>query len=251
MKLAKTMDDSAAESDPISRFGLRDQVVQRILVEVFERRFSSGSRLVVQRLAERFNVSPTPVREALVELEGLGIVDLLPNRGAVVKPFGARELREISQVRRVLESEACRCACGEIEPAALHDLRDQFLRLRKMPRDDAWDRSARLADSRLHLLIAESCGNPRLAHEIKRYLSLFRSVRNISHVRDSWNNYRRSNDVPDHLRLVETLLSGESERAARAMDRHIRSITKVLIEIVFDERSAMPAGRKAAPQVAD
>jgi DNA-binding GntR family transcriptional regulator len=245
MKRTKNVDQLLGEADPISRFGLRDQVVQRILVEVFERRFASGSRLVVQRLAERFNVSPTPVREALVELAGLGIVDLLPNRGAVVRPFGARELREISQVRRVLESEACRCACGKIDAATLDDLRGQFGRLRKMPQDDAWDRGARVADSRLHQLIADSCGNPRLAQEIKRYLSLFRSVRNISHVRDSWNHYRRSNDVPDHLRLVEALASGDPERAAAAMDRHIRSITKVLTEIVFGEGSAKATAANA------
>lgn len=238
--------DLLNDADAISRTGLRDQVAQRILVEVFERRFPSGSRLIVQRLAERFNVSPTPVREALVELAGLGIVDLLPNRGAVVKPFGAEELRHISQVRRVLETEACRSACGNIDAAALTELRVLFKQLWKMPRNATWDRDSRAADSRLHMLIADHCGNPRLAHEIRRYLSLFRSVRNISHVRDSWNNYRRSNDVPDHLQIVEALAQCNPERAAKAMDRHIRSITSVLIEIVFaDAPVKLPAINRA------
>jgi DNA-binding GntR family transcriptional regulator len=227
--------DGFAETQPISRSGLRDQVAQRILVDVFERRFSSGSRLVVQRLAERFSVSPTPVREALVELAGLGIVTLLPNRGAVVNPFGADELRYISQVRRVLEMEACLSACGKIDGEALGALRLQFKKLGKSKRNEQWDRDARAADSRLHLLIAQSCGNPRLAQEIRRYLSLFRSVRNISHVRDSWDDYRRSNDVPEHLQIVEALIRNDPRRAARSMDRHIRSITRTLVEIVFAE----------------
>jgi len=224
-----------AFDDRVSRTGLRDQVTQRILTEVFERRFPSGSRLVVQRLAERFGVSPTPVREALVELAGLGIVDLLPNRGAVVRPFGAEQLRHISQVRRVLESEACRSACGKIDDAALRDLRDQLKRLRKGPQNDQWDRDSRAADSRLHMLIAESSGNPRLAQEIKRYLSLFRSVRNISHLRDSWEHYRRSNDVPQHLQILEALIHRDPARAASAVDRHIRAITDVLTEVVFSD----------------
>lgn len=228
--------------DPVSRLGLRDQVAQRILVEVFEGRFTSGSRLVVQRLSEQFEVSPTPVREALVELAGLGIVRLLPNRGAVVNPFGAEELRHMSQVRRALETEACRSACGRIEPRVLRELRRQLDQLKRMPRSDAWDRDARAADSRLHLLIAESCGNPRLATEIRRYLSLFRSVRNISHVRDSWAHYRRSNDVPDHLRIVEALVRSDPDRAAKAIDAHIRSITEVLVEVVFGDGSGA-AGR--------
>jgi len=232
---------SDVDGDPISRSGLRDQVAQRILVEVFERRFPSGSRLIVQRLAERFNVSPTPVREALVELAAMGIVDLLPNRGAVVKPFGADELFHISQVRRVLEVEACRSACGKIDAEILRNLRAELKQLRELPPTHDRDRDARVADSRLHLLIADSCGNPRLGEEIKRYLSLFRTVRNISHVRDSWDNYRRSNDVPDHLQIVEALLKEDPERAAKAMDRHIRSITLVLVEIVFADTPVIPS----------
>ena len=227
------MSTDAVEEDSISRQGLRDQVAQRLLNEVFDGRLPSGTRLIVQRLAERFEVSPTPIREALVELAGLGIVELLPNRGAVVRPFGAEEVRQISQVRRVLEAEACRTACGKIEPARLSDVRSELKKLQKMQRSNEWDRSARAADSRLHLLIADACGNPRLAYEIKRYLSLFRSMRNISHVRDSWNNYQRSNDVPDHLKIVEALVKGNSEAASAAMDSHIRTITKVLVEIVF------------------
>jgi DNA-binding GntR family transcriptional regulator len=105
--------------------------------------------------------------------------------------------------------------------------------LQDLPRNEDWDRSARAADSRLHYMIADGSGNPRLAHEIKRYLSLFRSMRNIAHVRDSWNNYQRSDDVPDHLRIVEALVRNNPDKAAAAMDQHIRTITKVLLETVF------------------
>ena len=67
-------------------------------------------------------------------------------------------------------------------------------------------------------------------------------MRNISHVRDSWTNYQRSNDVPDHLRIAEALVKGNRERAAMAMDWHIRNITKVLTEIVFQpDAKALPA----------
>jgi DNA-binding GntR family transcriptional regulator len=231
----QSIDFGDVEVDPIHRAGLRDQVTQRILNEVFERRLKTGERLVVQHLANRYEVSPTPVREALVELAGLGIVELQANRGAVVKPFGAEEIRHISQVRRVLELEACRCACGQILPQSLLSLRQELKRLRKMPHGAEWDRYSRAADSRLHLLIARYCQNPRLEHEIKRYLSLFRSVRNISHLRDSWQNYQRSNDVPQHLRIVNALIEQDKVRAMKALDSHLRSITRTLREVVFSD----------------
>src|SRR3954451_10838145 len=66
--------------------GLRRRViVQSLLVEVFQGRLRAGQHLVTQELADRFGVSPTPIREALIALEGIGIVDLLPNRGAVIR----------------------------------------------------------------------------------------------------------------------------------------------------------------------
>src|SRR5207253_11519126 len=66
-------------------------------------------------LAARFGVSHTPIREALIELAGIGVVSLLPNRGAVVRPITARDVREVCQVRRALECLAVRQACGRID----------------------------------------------------------------------------------------------------------------------------------------
>src|SRR5271168_5216366 len=89
--------------------GLRRRtIVQALLTEVFEGRLRAGQHLVTQELAERFGVSHTPIREALIALEGIGIIDLLPNRGAVVRQLTARDIREVCAVRRVLECEAAR-----------------------------------------------------------------------------------------------------------------------------------------------
>ena len=63
--------DSSERSVRVSRASLREQVTNQILTAVFQRKFVSDQRLVVQRLAEEYGVSPTPVRESLVELAGL------------------------------------------------------------------------------------------------------------------------------------------------------------------------------------
>ncbi len=144
---------------------------------IFLGRFRSGQRLIVQSLASAYHASPTPVREALVELASLGLVLQLPNRGAVVQPFGPPEIREISQIRRLLEVEATRCACGRIPTGELPALKQEFLQLEELPHDQAWDNRARAADTRLHGLVAECCGSRRLAAEIGRYLTLFRVLR--------------------------------------------------------------------------
>ena len=177
----KEATDYAAE--PVSRGNLRQQVTLRLMTGIFQGRFRSGQRLVVQGLASAYRASPTPVREALVELASLGLVDLLPNRGAVVQPFGPQEIREISQIRRLLEVEATSCACGRIPDDELSALEREFLQLEVLPHDQAWDQRARAADTKLHGLVAACCGSRRLAAEIGRYLALFRAVRRVSSAR--------------------------------------------------------------------
>lgn len=244
---------SPAMSDsPVLRGSLRQQVLSRILAGVFQGRFPSGQRLVVQQLAALYGVSPTPVREALVELAGLSVVDLIPNRGAVVLPFGAQQVREISHVRRVLEVEAARCACGRADPEALAALVDEQTQLMHRPRDAQWDRDTRASDTRLHDLIAESCGSARLRAEIDRYLTLIRAVRDVSRQRDARTHYARTDDAPEHLAILQALQVGDADGAAQAMDRHVRSVARTLEAVMFPA-PARPrtTARKAPPTALD
>jgi DNA-binding GntR family transcriptional regulator len=208
--------------------GLRRQaIVQSLIGDVFQGRLRAGTHLVTQELAQRFGVSHTPVREALIALAGIGIIDLLPNRGAVVRRVTATDVREVCQVRRVLECEATRSACGRIEPARLDDLAGE---LRRMVAVKGLSPSqfidwARAVDSRLHDLIADSCGNAFLSKEIGRLKMLFRAFRDVAWAHDEARNdyHRLAEEAHEHLAIVEALLAGDARQAARAMARHIRS----------------------------
>jgi DNA-binding GntR family transcriptional regulator len=211
--------------------GLRRQtIVQSVLLDVFQGRLRAGQHLVTQELADRFGVSHTPIREALVALAGIGIVDLLPNRGAVVRPVTARDVWEICQVRRALECEATRRACGRIDLAELHSLRDELQRLQscEAPSTAGFIEQARVLDSRLHDLIATSCGNAFLAKELGRLKILFRAFRDVSWARhEARNDCRRlAEEAGEHLAIVEGLLARDPRAAARAMARHIQSGVK-------------------------
>ena len=148
---------------------------------MFSGRLRAGEHLVTQDLADRFGVSHTPVREALIALAGMGIIDLVPNRGAVVRRVTVQEVREVCQVRRVLECEAARLACGRIALADLDGLAADLKRM--MARRESGPAvipEARALDTRLHDLIAESCGNGFLAHELGRLKTLFRAFRDVA-----------------------------------------------------------------------
>jgi DNA-binding GntR family transcriptional regulator len=210
------------------------------LTEVFQGRLRPGTHLVSRELAERFGVSQTPIREALIALAGSGIVDLLPNRGAVVRQVSAREVREVCQVRRVLECEATRSACGRIDLGALHALAAELKRLMaaRPGRANGFIEQARAVDSRLHDLIAASCGNAFLAQEIGRLKTLFRAFRDVSWQRDEQRNdfHRLAEEAHEHLAIVDALLAGDAREASRAMARHIRSGIKYWSRAVSSEQ---------------
>jgi DNA-binding GntR family transcriptional regulator len=208
--------------------GLRRQtIVQTLLADVFQGRLRAGAHLVTQELAQRFGVSHTPIREALVALAGIGIIDLLPNRGAIVCRVSSSDVREVCSVRRILECAATRSACGRIELAELHALAADLKRLMslKAPSGPAFIEEARAVDSRLHDLIAASCGNVFLAKEISRLKILFRAFRDVAWEHDGARNdyHRLTEEAVEHLAIVEALLHGQPHDASRAMAKHIRS----------------------------
>ena len=208
--------------------GLRRQaIVQSLLADVFQGRLRAGAHLVTQELAERFGVSHTPIREALITLAGIGIIDLMPNRGAVVRRVTADEVREVCQVRRVLECEATRSACGRIDPDQLHALAAELrgLMAPKQRPGPGFIERARAVDSRLHDLIAESSGNAFLAKELSRLKTLFRAFRDVAWKHDEAHNdyHRLTEEAREHLAVIEALVAGDAREAARAMARHIRS----------------------------
>lgn len=206
---------------------LRQAIVQALLTDVFQGRLRAGVHLVTQELAERFGVSHTPIREALIALAGIGIIDLLPNRGARVRRVTPHEVREICQVRRALECEATRSACGRTDLAELHALAEALRRMiARGPRSGTrFIEEARTVDSRLHDLISESCGNAYLAQEITRLKTLFRAFRDVSWQHDQAHNdfHRLAEEGHEHLAIVEALLAGDAKAASKAMAHHIRS----------------------------
>ncbi|MCA9015370.1 MAG: GntR family transcriptional regulator [Planctomycetaceae bacterium] len=215
----------------VPRGNIREVVVQRILTAVIRGEFPIGHRMVIQNLAEQFGVSATPVREALVELASIGIVENLPNRGAVMREFGATQIREIYQLRRILEVEAVRTACGKIEPRLLAELADEFAAIAKEPRNASWSQKAMALDIRLHSLIASHCGSLRLQDELRRYNTLIQAIREVV------DNESQAQEIAlsDHAEIIKALQKNDCDKAALEMEQHIRN-TANLVEKLMQDR---------------
>jgi DNA-binding GntR family transcriptional regulator len=212
----------------------RMALVQSVLTEVLNGHWKPGQHLVGQELADRYGVSQTPIREALITLAGIGVVDLLPNRGAVVRQVTVQEVREVCQVRRVLECEAVRSACGRIDSVALDAAITEAKAIAKAAPSAEIIKRAQAADDAFHDLISRSCGNGLLGREIDRLKMLFRAYRDAgwAKVAAAKDFSRIAPEASEHLAILEALAANDVGAAARAMAFHIRSGEKVVLSLM-------------------
>ena len=213
----------------VPRGNIREVVVGRILRAVMRGEFPAGYRLVIQRLSQQFGVSATPLREAIVELAAIGMVENLPNRGAVMREFGPTEIREIYQLRRILEVEAVQCACGQIDGEILTELLSDLEHLRQSSRDTGWSERALLTDVRLHEMIATHCGSNRLRHELARYNTLVQVIRELVD-----NDYQAQDiALKEHLEITQALIDHDVVTACEVMARHIQIAANLAQQSMF------------------
>lgn len=216
-------------------------VVRGVVHGLMKGRWSGGDRLTELEAAELFKLSRTPVREALLELASMGLIELRRNCGAVFNPFGEVELRELYGVRTLLEVEATRLATPRMEAATIETMRAGFEELRqaRLP-DRAWKR-----DRELHAAIAQAAGNARLAGEIERYGELVQTIREAvgSVMADI-----HSTSVSEHLRILRALQLRDADSAAEAMRRHLLQAAESAVAALRSARDAT-AGRRRKTEV--
>ena len=230
------------------RSTLRADLVWKILESIFSGEIRGGGRLIEEEVAEKLGVSRTPVREALGELAAIGVIRLRPNHGAIVRPFGPEQLKEIYHVRRILEVEATRLSAGRIDAQAVRDVREETQRLLEQnDRSDAWAEAALALDQRFHELISRSSGSERLAEEIGKYRNMVVAVGNAVGNR----LHAHDQNMREHTAVMDHLLAGSGDEAAAAMGRHIdrgAATAAQWLQQVYEAREAA-ATANASPRV--
>src|SRR5262252_61898 len=110
-------------SEPIVRRSLHDEVASRVRDMIIEGALAPGARIYEEQLAKTLGVSRTPMREALKTLASEGLIELAAARGALVKRFSPKDVRDMLDVLAVLESFAARLACKEASDEQIAELR--------------------------------------------------------------------------------------------------------------------------------
>ncbi|MBX3608787.1 MAG: GntR family transcriptional regulator [Hydrogenophaga sp.] len=203
-----------------------DDVEARIYRAVFDsvmsQRLPPGTKLPEAALCELFEVNRGVVRKVLQKLAHDHIVQLRPNRGAIVAVPTREETQQIFEARRALEAAIVRLVAERATPADLKALRSQLHEESKVmhrPDQPAW---ARLA-STYHLRLAELSGNPIL----HRYLvEIVSRCSLIVALHQPPGNAACEHD--EHERIVDHIARGDADGAVALMDEHLRELERHL-----------------------
>ncbi|MFE2498971.1 GntR family transcriptional regulator [Streptomyces scopuliridis] len=234
--------DTAPTPDADSPAGkgkaLVDDTAAAIRARILSGEIPIGAQLRQAELAGALGVSRTPVREALRQLQAGGLIEVLPNRGAVVRVPSPWEVREAYEVRAELEGLACVRAVRAITPDVLRELREANETVRAVsggstPGESASPSTA--ANDCFHTLIHTVAGNQRLARAIKDVNEAF--PRNVSALVLHDNPRHREDNIREHERIVEALAAEDAERARREMKAHVTSAGDQLARW-YEQRSA-------------
>jgi DNA-binding GntR family transcriptional regulator len=207
-----------------------DRISERLREEILNGVIAPGAPLRQEDLAARFGVSRLPVRDALVRLEAQGLVEVFPNRGAFVVSLSADEVREIYELRILLEGDIVERAVPAMSP-------DDWRRI-----DAAHEAAIRSADGpawtdgdwAFHRALYLPAGRPR-------QLAMIETLRGT--VARYWSAYsalpsRTAEWLADHDAILQACRARASVAARRRLEDHLRRASKlVLAEIGRGDRS--------------
>jgi DNA-binding GntR family transcriptional regulator len=202
---------------------LGERAYRRLREMILDREVEAGALLNELRVAERLEMSRTPVREALLRLTGEGLLVRADARSFAVRTVSAREFFESMRVREVLEAQAVDLGIQRITFAEIEALEE---RIRALEVGEHNEVEHRELDDLLHRTIAEASGNAVLVQMISMMRLNARLFRVTSHL------HRQQENHLEHLAILAALKSRNNVEARNAMVSHIRGLQDDVIKAI-------------------
>lgn len=200
---------------PIPKKALRHEAYEALKRAIVEGTIEPGAQLSEPQLAERFEVSRSPVREALGRLEQEGFALRQPNGRLQVAPLDIEELEQLYVLRANVEGLATRLAAAHLSTSDLERMADTLKRMEKAA--TAGDIEVSLGEGgRFHDSILDHCGNKPLMEvvlNVRLRIDRFRKI--IASQRD------QTVRIAEHWRIYQALYERDAEAAGKAMTEHI------------------------------
>ncbi len=203
-----------------------EQTIAAIRAAIRDGRYAQGQRLIVADVTRELGVSAGPVREAIRRLTGEGLIEIVPHKGASVRSFKSKDLREISQVREVIEGLAARLAAEQV---AIGDNRQDLKASIEEMRSIVRDRGNFIRHNQsFHELIYRIGGNERVRETAVQLTLPIYQLRMHNLMEADYTRVSAS----EHEMIAEAILDGDGAQAERMMRNHIRNSAIALLDAI-------------------
>jgi DNA-binding GntR family transcriptional regulator len=228
----------SADVIAIPRAALHQQVAHRLRQMLVENRIAPGAKLNERELAEVLHVSRTPLREAIRMLAAEGLVELLPNRGAIAVELSEADVRHTFEVMAGLEGMSGELAAQRITDAELSEIRAMHYEMMACWTRRDLSNYYRL-NSRIHEAINRAAGNPVLTATYRQVNARLQALR----FRSNQDEQKWKRAVKEHERMVDALAARDAAAMRDVLVQHLQHKRDVVIEQL---RAASRASMKAS-----
>jgi DNA-binding GntR family transcriptional regulator len=205
-----------------------DSLIRLLENDILNRVLKPGDRLDEQSLARRFDVSRTPVREALRHLASSGLIDIRKNQGATVKRLTTGELIEMFQVMAEYEGLSARLAARRMMTAEIAELRRWNEECRVLAdKEDHDDFYA--ANNMFHDVIFRGSRNEFLQEESRKLGNRLHAYRR--HITTQPRRMQKS--VFEHGRITDAIVAGDEETAHNLMRQHVDLLAGTAADVLL------------------
>lgn len=193
----------------------REYALRNLKDSIIHLELKPGSMVSENELAAQMGLSRTPVREALMELAKVRLVDIYPQRGSVVALIDYELVEEARFMRSVLEGAVVELACDMATESDLAEMEENVALQRRQLGGGAAERLWSL-DNAFHHLLFQMTRKEQTYDMMTAFTAHFDRVRNMSLV-----TVKDSKIVDDHAMILEALAARDKAAARQVMDRHL------------------------------
>jgi DNA-binding GntR family transcriptional regulator len=203
------------------QYSLRGKIYSTLRENILSGKYFAGESLIEKRLAEELNVSRTPIREAIRQLELEGLVESIPNKGATVKGISKKDMEDIYRIRMVLEGLAARWAIEQITDEEIKKLTEAYDLMEFYTGKEDINAISKL-NTEFHDVIYAATKSTVLQHILKDFQIYVKWARH-----ESLSSLgRKETALKEHYDILKAFKERNSENAEKYLIIHVENSSK-------------------------
>ena len=237
-KFGQTIPGSGPESNPsdeaavfMKKNGLKNVAYDYLLTKICSGEMAPNTPIVEQEVSSLLNISRTPAREAIRQLEMEGLVIHIVSRGTFVRELTMQDVNEIYQIRRLFEMAALEQAVNLIPEEELEEMENELVSIGDASQDEDFYH----ADRNLHSTLLRYAYNSRMVTFYDILNAQIERIRRIS----SATPKRLASSKAEHLAIIKAIRSRDLEASRKALADHIDNVHRSALRVLDSMRMGL------------